>query len=284
MIKKIKILCRVFIVVLSLIILLLLVRIFLADTFAIPSESMVPTLIPGDIILVDKMTFGARIYKNYKFSKYGNQLESFRFSGLRKIVPGDVVVFNMPNNGNVIRFVINYVFCKRCVGCPGDIVIYKSNRIENNNANKLLSNKVKKLNPFFNFSLDGVIINDNNVALSSQPYSNIPLYVPRKGDLVRITPNIANLYNLIIEQETRKKIHYSVERNEVWLGKKVIYKYYFTHNYYLMAGDNSTNSYDSRYWGFVPEEYIIGVASKIVFSWDNYLKEIRWNRILKDIK
>lgn len=83
-------------------------RIFVCDQFIIPSDSMNPTLIPGDRILANKLIFGARIYKNYDFSK-SQPLESWRMPGLRKIRPNDVLVFNVPKGyGKGIAFKINY--------------------------------------------------------------------------------------------------------------------------------------------------------------------------------
>lgn len=281
MIRKCNIFFYLIFVSIVLFILWLLIRIFIADTFIVPSESMEPTLIPGDVILVDKTIFGARIYKKFEFSKKGNQLQSFRLKGFRKIIPGDVVVFNMPNNGNSIKFIINYVFCKRCIGCPGDIIVNKGNRFVNNNTKYHLPHQ-----DFFNiYSVLNVISSSFFSKLNpSLTHSRKSLYVPRKGDLIQINQETAYLYKLIIEQETGKKVYYDRKRNNVKLGNRILNKYQFKHNYYFMLGDNFYDSYDSRYWGFVPEEYIIGIATRIIFSWDHYLKEIQWKRCLRKIK
>lgn len=70
-------------------------RIFIAERFKIPSESMNPTLVPGDKVWVNKLLYGARIYKSFNFEDHA-PLKCFRMPGIRKIRPGDVICFNYP--------------------------------------------------------------------------------------------------------------------------------------------------------------------------------------------
>lgn len=111
----------------------LLLRIFLCDQFVVPSDSMNPTLIAGDRILVNKLIAGARIYKKLEFGK-DIPLRSFRTPGIRKVGVNDVVVFNAPRgyDRNRIEFRINYVYSKRCIGTPGDSVSVRDGYFRNN--------------------------------------------------------------------------------------------------------------------------------------------------------
>ena len=111
----------------------LLLRIFVCDQFVVPSDSMTPTLIVGDRILVDKLIAGARIYKKFEFGK-DIPLRSFRMPGIRKVRVNDVVVFNAPRgyDRNRIEFRINYVYSKRCIGTPGDSVSVRDSYFCNN--------------------------------------------------------------------------------------------------------------------------------------------------------
>lgn len=107
-----------------------------------------------------------------------------------------------------------------------------------------------------------------------------PVVVPRKGTAINLTPISFLVYRQTITRLERVEIE---EKNCVfYLNGQPITTYTFTHNYYFMMGDNRHNSNDSRYWGFVPEENIIGKANIILFS--NDWNGIRWNRILKQIK
>lgn len=249
----------------------LLIRVFITDTFTIPTESMLPTLQPGDRIFVNKTLLGTRIYTDFHFSKEGIDLKCFRTKGLRAIKHNDIVAFNMPNKEWQIKFVINYVFCKRCVALPGDSISIANGLYHNNNYPGDLGNL------------------DQQVALSNMPDSLIPpaamraipfedhlpvwtiknfgpLYIPRKGDILEINSKNAALYKILLEYETHQQLDIDWNRNHVLLNGKPFTQHTFLHNYYFMAGDNVLNSSDSRYWGLVPEEYIIGIVSYVLKS------------------
>ena len=106
----------------ALVVVAALLPVFVCDQFRIGGVSMEPTLRTGDHVFVNKLLMGARIYTKYDFSD--PVMESFRMPGLRKIRPGDVAVFNYPEGRDrgKIEFRINYVYAKRCIGCPGDTV------------------------------------------------------------------------------------------------------------------------------------------------------------------
>ena len=110
-----------------------LTRIFLYDQFITPTESMMPTLMPGDRIIVDKTVFGARIYSDFNFNKNGMELKSRHTRGCRDIQPNDIMVFNFPHHDGKINFVINNVYAKRCIGVPGDSVSIVNGHFQNNN-------------------------------------------------------------------------------------------------------------------------------------------------------
>lgn len=90
------------------------------------------------------------------------------------------------------------------------------------------------------------------------------------------------LYKNIIEWEQQKKLF--VRGDTVLLNDSVIQTYCFIENYYFVAGDKVMNSQDSRYWGLLPEPFIVGKAVRIWKSVDNNTDRIRWNRIFKKIE
>lgn len=91
-----------------------------------------------------------------------------------------------------------------------------------------------------------------------------PMYIPRKGDIVKITPEMATIHKLILEWETGKKLKIDRNNNRVMADGKLFTTHRFEHNYYFMAGDNVMNSVDSRYHGPVPEEFIIGIVEWVI--------------------
>ena len=230
-------------------------RIFLVERFCIPSDSMRPTLVPGDKVWVNKMLYGARIYKSFDFDDHA-PLKCFRLPGIRKIRPGDVICFNYPlgyDEWTKIEFKINYVYCKRVVGTPGDTIGIKDGITWNNNYNGTI----------------GVIDNQNNIKdtpdsilwrtafMGTMPFTRPmwtikkfgPLYIPQKGATIELDSIARAIYGPVIEYETGS-----------WPSDDMT-SHTFIHDYYFAFGDNSRDSNDSRYWGFIPEDFIIGIVA-----------------------
>ncbi len=252
--RIVDILCRVVLFILLVGVLHFGRRIFIAERFIIPSESMSPTLVPGDKVWVNKLLYGARIYKSFDFEDHA-PLKCFRMPGLRKIRPGDVVCFNYPlgyDKWTKIEFKINYVYCKRVVGTPGDTISIKDGVTWNSNYNGIIG------------------VQDNQLAIQNTPDSILwrtkfmatmpftkpmwtmknfgPLYVPEKGVTIELDSVGRAIYGPVIEYETGS-----------WPDDEVC-SHTFQHDYFFAFGDNSLDSNDSRYWGFIPEEFIIGIV------------------------
>lgn len=109
-----------------------------------------------------------------------------------------------------------------------------------------------------------------------------PLYIPKKGDKVDLTLENLPLYNRIITIYEENEL--TIVNDTIYINGSATEFYTFEMNYYFMLGDNRHNSRDSRYWGFVPEDHIIGKATLVWLSLDKskkFLKSIRWNRMFR---
>ncbi|MBO4373249.1 MAG: signal peptidase I, partial [Bacteroidales bacterium] len=106
-----------------------------------------------------------------------------------------------------------------------------------------------------------------------------PVTIPAKGMTVELNESTLPFYRRAIEVFEGNTLE--LRGGKVYINGSEASQYTFKQNYYWMMGDNRHNSADSRYWGFVPEDHIVGRASMIVFSKDADSHKIRWNRILK---
>ena len=263
-----------------------IIRIFISDQFVIPSDSMTPTLQVGDRVWVNKLIAGARIYDNIDSIK-NSTLQSWRTRGIRKVNRNDILIFNYPINKKKIAFKINYVYAKRCVAVPGDSISAVDGYYKNSNHKGTLGNK--EAQDEFNRISEEMLPEKGKYTIPKS-YDKFPwtiknfgpIYVPRKGDVIHLNADNILLYSTIIEFETGKRISISTE-GEVLADDTPLEYHIFTHNYYFTCGDHVMNSRDSRYWGFVPEEYIVGVVDFIPYSIDKNTDELRWDRILKKV-
>lgn len=251
----------------------LILRVFFFEIYEISSISMEPTLVPGDYILVSKMSYGARLLRLRKifFEKKIEYMRTMRWGEIKK---GDVFVFNFPRYQTLNDSFPNmYGSCivKRCFGMPRDtVIIQKSERKELNMKNE----GVLEPNP-------DLFPHDSTLIWRLDNYG--PLYVPAKGQSINLTKKNTYRYRDVFRYENPLS---KIEDSVLYINNLPVYSYTFQHNYYFMVGDNFYGSLDSRYWGFVPDANIIGKAVVILFSIDpheNSLKKITWKRFFKSI-
>jgi len=111
-----------------------------------------------------------------------------------------------------------------------------------------------------------------------------PIYIPQQGKTVALNLETLPFYKAIITDYEKNDL--KVTGNEIRINGKIATSYTFQQNYYWMMGDNRHNSEDSRYWGYVPENHIVGKPIFIWMSWDSNakgLKKIRWDRLFTTV-
>ena len=112
-----------------------------------------------------------------------------------------------------------------------------------------------------------------------------PLYIPKRGATINLTMDNLPLYKRAINVYEGNDL--KVDGNNIYINGEPATSYTFKMNYYFMMGDNRNNSADSRFWGFVPEDHVVGKGVFIWLSLDankSFLKKVRWNRLMTTIK
>jgi signal peptidase I len=206
----------------------LILRSFIYEPFQIPSGSMMPTLLDGDFILVNKFNYGLRdpVVRN-KFIEVGLPER------------GDVVVFKYPREPQ-----IDYI--KRVVGVPGDRIVYK---------NKILYIKAACLES------DEKCPGFEQI---KQTFKNNTDYTDDGMAMTRYTSTMGEkTHDLLVNQQIIPRTQHYFKQSGTQMNEFVVPK-----GQYFVMGDNRDNSLDGRFWGFVPEENLVGEAVAIWMSFD----------------
>lgn len=281
----------------------------------IPSTGMENSIFQGERILVNKWSYGLRL-PMMSFLSYHRW-------GERPVKRQDIVVFNNP--ARIQQPVIDRreVYISRCIGVPGDTLLVDSlffassaetgfnpdkKRLYAYPAGKEMT--VDSLIQALAIADDGLMGSDDSTHVRSfsryeyylleqalpapswiQPLSPStqrplqPLVVPGKGSAIEVHPwNITLLRNTLVMHEGRQA---EIKNDTLYVDGQPVTKGCFTKDYYWMRSNNTINLSDSRLFGFVPQDHIIGKAWLIWFSKEkgsDCLEGYRWNRFFQRVK
>lgn len=277
--------CKHICVCLIVVSLAIVFRTFVFAKYSISTPSMEPSIQVGDQVIVSKFTPGARLIYNFLGLKYGEKPRMYRIPGFA-VKRNDILIFNFPySDWNHLSMNMSKFYAKRCVAIPGDTFYIDNGFFKVNQMMDTLGcyMKQQELSQKRKEDFDSYIFNcfplDDRYSWNIKTFG--PLYVPKRNDTLPIdTLNIA-LYLKLIEYETNQVI--AVKGKSVFMGDSLISSYTFTKNYYFMAGDHVFDSQDSRYWGLLPEDHIVG---KVAFVWNSYNKgtgKISWTKFLRSV-
>jgi signal peptidase I len=260
----------------------LILKFLIIEAYKIPSSSMENTLVVGDFLLVNKFVYGATTPRNIPFTDI--RIPFLRLPSLKDPKPGDVVVFDFPGSRDEVqsREVINYI--KRLAAGPGDSLQIINRVLYVNGKEVPYPGDAVILGNPQNSNIADQRIFPKGAEWNEDNYG--PLRVPKKDDLIKITPdNIEQWKTFVIREGHTIRL---TADNKVFIDEKETKQYKVEQDYYFMIGDNRNNSSDSRFWGFLARDKIIGEAMIIFWSWNpeisfsefgRLLGSIRWGRI-----
>jgi len=254
---------------------------FVVQNTRIPTGSMEDTILVGDFVLVNKFIFGSQSPKYIPFTQI--EIPHFRLPALREPRRNDLVVFEFPGYRDQIfedDRGVNYV--KRCVGLPGDTIQVINNVLFVNHKQFRIPPHVK-YEEFVDQEKDSINprIFPKGMPWNSDNYG--PLVVPKKGNTIHLDINNVEQWATTIDRAYGEKV-VDIQNGVVTIKGKPVTSYTFTQNYYFMMGDNRNNSLDSRFWGFVPRDLIVGEAFITLFSWDRDIPFSDFFRLIGSIR
>ncbi|MFB6421858.1 MAG: signal peptidase I [Candidatus Malihini olakiniferum] len=233
--------------------LVFVIRSFFYEPFQIPSGSMMPTLLIGDFILVEKFSYGIK-----------DSITQTTLIPTGHPRRGDIVVFKYPENPS-----LNYI--KRVIGLPGDLVSY------NPLSKQVTIHPAYKETDYKNaFSVTYSNLKDSNFVQTfnhpdtheSGGFHSLPLGQEKTGGVrmracQEMLGDVSHSILVVPGAQDQLRMYYqqSYQPLSTWLVPS---------GYYFMMGDNRDNSADSRYWGFVPEKNLVGRA---IIIWMNFEKQ-----------
>lgn len=271
----------------QILVLTILIAVFLktcvVEAYRIPSASMENTLLVGDFLLANKLIYGAQSPQYVPFTRI--ELPQFRLPAITVPRRGDVLVFRLPEYAQERYSSFSTSYVKRCIALPGDTISIVNRKVMVNGEAIAQPQYAKKGTR----SIFPEGYGDSRIFPKGSKYNEDnygALVVPKQGDTLHLDHNSFMAAKGVVEHEGHE-IRLDPE-GRVTIDGIVQDRYVVQKNYYFVIGDNRDNSLDSRFWGFVPEDFIIGKAFLIYWSWDegssvssfwSRLGNVRWNRL-----
>jgi len=240
----------------------LVINSFVLASFEVPTGSMEDTVKIGDRLFVNKFIYGGST--PYTIPLTSIRIPHFRIPGFRNVARGDVIVFDWPGGRDQVEKPVQTWYLKRCVALPGDtvridqrVVYVNGKRLKNPDHGKFLR-PVSQPSDYRNPSIfpRGAKFNEDNYG---------PIVVPQKGMTLVLSPRTLPSWETFIRREG-----HAVEMIDSKImidGREVTY-YTVGRDYLFAMGDNRDDSLDSRFWGFVPLEDVIGTPVLVYWSWN----------------
>lgn len=264
----------------------LIIKAFAIDAFQIPSTSMENTLQPGDFIFANKFAYEIATPREIPIANL--HIPQYKLFEVGKPEINDIVIFEFPQGfeNDPIRGGSKYV--KRLIAGPHDTLRITNGEIFVNGRAIKLPSTYK--NP--NYADDKEVMKDEAIYPPEAKWNRDsygPIIIPAKGDTIMIAPENFDRWQSVIVMDHGERSLLS-EGTIVTLDGRAIFEYVLKQDHYFVIGDNFEESMDSRHFGFITDNMIVGKALFIYWSYDSekvapgplgFLSAIRADRIFK---
>ena len=240
----------------------LILNSFVLASFEVPTGSMENEIMTGDFLLVNKFVFGGTTPRTIPFTNI--RLPAFKLPSLWDVERGDIIVFIFPGFREEVRARDFAYYLKRAVAVAGDTLEIR-NRIVYVNGRAMANPRNIK----FNYStIRSPEWHDPRIFPRGGPYNEDnfgPIRIPKKGDVISLNAQNFQEWEVFIRREGHSA---TLADGAVYVDGKQAGSYVVGRDYVFGMGDNRDNSLDSRFWGFIPTEDVVGTPLIVYWSWN----------------
>jgi signal peptidase I len=235
---------------------------FVLASFEVPTGSMENEIMTGDFLLVNKFVFGGTTPRTIPFTNV--RLPAFKLPSLWDVDRGDIIVFMFPGYREEVQAREFAYYLKRAIAVAGDTLQIINRTVYINGVATMPPRNVK-----FNYAtVKSPGWHDPKLFPPGSPGNEDnygPVVVPREGDVIPLDGDTFTDWEIFIKREG-----HTAERRDgvVLIDGKPATTYTVQRDYLFGMGDNRDNSLDSRFWGFIPEEDVVGTPLIVYWSWD----------------
>lgn len=236
---------------------------FVIASFMVPTGSMENEVMTGDFLMVNKFIYGGCSPRNIPFTNV--RLPWFRLPALKEVKRGDVIVFEFPGMREEVHPEAFTYYLKRCMALPGD-TLKVINRVVYVNGKRAPIPRNMKFNSYQIIPPDQA---DRRIFPPGAPFNEDhygPIVIPYKGMKMPLTADNLSMWDTFIQRDGHLATIGS--DGKILIDGKPNAVYTVTKDYLWGMGDNRDNSLDSRFWGFIPKDNLIGTPMIVYWSWD----------------
>lgn len=268
---------------------IMIVNGLLFGSFVVPTGSMENTVATGDFVFVNRLIYAPSTPQMIPF--INKPLPFYRLPGYADPKVGDVIVFIYPGDRDDVQPRDFTYYLKRCVGIAGDTVEIRNTKVYVNGKEFGLPRDGKfdlSMEPPAEFKEQWLQAQKDHSFPIGRGYTRDdwgPMRIPKAGDVIKLDKNTIMEWQTFIRREGNT---FAIEGEKIFINGKETTIYTVKKDYCFGLGDNRNNSEDSRYWGFIPMENVIGTPMIVYWSWDTgrpitdifkKIASIRWSRI-----